>query len=285
MCHHESLLKRYPVILGVPAVLLIGWFDYISGQEIGLSLFYLIPIGLVAWLASSWQAVACALLAGGCWLTADYLSLRHFSTTVLWNAFTLFFIYIAAAYLVNHLRRDRDDLQILNNELEHAFKREAELARTDVLTGLPNSRAFLEVLGREVARARRELRGLCMLFLDLDDFKSINDHYGHAEGDEVLTKIGTLVRDVVRGGDVVARMGGDEFGVLLWHVPRAEAAHIAERLTARVAEFATQYPKARLGVSVGIAWFDDPPDNPDEILRAADREMYEEKTARKSDVR
>lgn len=279
-----SLLKRYPVILGVPAVLLIGWFDYLSGQEIGLSLFYLIPIALVAWIATAWQAAACAILAGSCWLTAEYVARGQFTTTMLWNAFTLFFIYIAGAYLVNHLRRDRDDLQILNNELGHALKREGELARTDVLTGLPNSRAFLEMLETEVARARRELRGICMLFLDLDDFKSINDHYGHAEGDEVLTKIGKLIREVVRSGDVVARMGGDEFGVLLWHVPRSEAVHIAERLTTRVAEFATQYPKSRLGVSVGIAWFDDPPDDPDEILRAADREMYEEKAARKSDV-
>ena len=279
------MLKQYPVILGVLVIILTGWIDHITGPQLSLSLLYLVPIVLVAWTGTLWQAIFSAMIAAGCWVAADleFQTEAALSLSV-WNAVTRIVICVGTAYLVSHLRRDRDEMQVLNNELEHAFKREAELARTDMLTGLPNSRAFLEVLEREVARARRELRGLCMLFLDLDDFKSINDHYGHAEGDEVLKKIGKLVRDVVRGGDVVARMGGDEFGVLLWHVPREEAAHIAERLTARVAEFAMQYPKARLGVSVGIAWFDDPPDHPDEILRAADREMYEEKAARKSGV-
>ncbi len=274
-------LRRYPVIVGIPIVLMIGWLDYISGPEIGLSLLYLVPIAIVAWFASAEQAVICAILGGVCWLTADYLWQRELSSTLLWNNFTLVLIQVVVAYLVNRFRKDRDNLQVLNLELERAFKREAEIARTDVLTALPNSRAFMETLVREVSRAQREKHGLCMLFLDVDDFKSINDHYGHAEGDAVLTKIGKLISEVVRAGDVVARMGGDEFGVLLWHIPRDEAMNIATRLRNRVAQFSTEYPKARLGVSVGIAWFDDPPDDPDEILRAADREMYEEKSARK----
>jgi diguanylate cyclase (GGDEF)-like protein len=277
-----TLLRRYPIAIGIPMVLGIGWIDYLSGPDIGLSILYLVPIAIVAWFGTAEQAAVCALLAGFCWLGADYAWRRELTRTVLWNNFTLVLIQVAGAYLVNRFRRDRDDLRILNLELEHALKREAQIARTDVLTGLPNSRAFLEVLEREVARAKREKGGLCMLFLDVDNFKAVNDYYGHAVGDEVLKKIGNLIVDVVRASDVVARMGGDEFGVLLWHIRKEEATNIADRVRTRVAEFATQYPKARLGVSVGIAWFDEPPEDLDDILRAADREMYEEKAARKA---
>ncbi len=277
-------LKRHPAVIGGPVILVIGWLDYVSGTEIGLSLLYLVPIALVAWMSSRFQAILCAVVAAACWLAADHAGRPASLFTIsFWNSITRLVIYLVTAYLVNRVRRDRDNFETLNSELQHAFRREAELARTDVLTGLPNSRAFLENLAREIARARRDKRGLCVLFLDLDDFKSINDHYGHAAGDSVLTNVGKLIREVVRGGDVVARMGGDEYAILLWHTPQNEAVHIAERLTARVAQFAADYPKARLGVSIGVAWFDEPPTDPDEILGVADREMYEEKAARKSD--
>ena len=276
-------LRRNPIVVALPLIAATGWLDYVTGPRIGLSLLYLIPVVAVAWLSGTVAAVCCGTFAAMSWLAADWLwqppELRPIS---IWNGFTRLVIYVGAAYLVHRVRLDRAQMRTLNGELQDAVSRESLLARTDPLTGLPNSRSFLEQLGRELARARREKQAVCVLFLDLDDFKSINDHYGHAAGNNVLTAIGRLIVESVRAGDIVARMGGDEFVVLLWHTPREEAAHVVERITSRVASFAADYPKTRLGVSIGTAWFAEPPADPEDVLRIADREMYEEKTARKT---
>jgi diguanylate cyclase (GGDEF)-like protein len=275
--HYVKWAKRHPIIVALPLIAAIAWLEVITRHEMRLAVIYLIPVIAVAWMGSRTQSAISVIASAASRLAADYAW-----KVPLWNGFAWVMVYVAVAFLVRRILLDRAKLETVNMELQRALTRESNLARTDPLTGLPNSRSFLEHLGRELARARRENQAVCVLFLDLDDFKAVNDRYGHAAGDDVLAAIGRLILETVRAGDMVARLGGDEFVVLLWHTPREEAVHVAERIRSRVAEFAADYPKTRLGVSVGIAWFAEPPSDPEDVLRAADHEMYEEKVARKS---
>ena len=112
-----------------------------------------------------------ALVAAGCWLAADIYTTEHLSVS-LWNGLTRSVIYTATAFLIHRVRLDRDALDAMNARLQEALERETSLARTDALTGLPNSRAFLEQLPHDLARARREKKPVAILYLDVDHFKS-----------------------------------------------------------------------------------------------------------------
>jgi diguanylate cyclase (GGDEF)-like protein len=132
------------------------------------------------------------------------------------------------------------------------YREARQLADTDALTGLHNRRMFHETLGREVARAQRYRRSLGLIVLDLDDFKQINDQYGHLVGDSVLAEVGERMRAVARTADVPCRIGGEEFAVILPESARTEA----EALYQRLAEAISALPIAGVGTirfSAGLA--------------------------------
>ncbi|MBS2022559.1 MAG: GGDEF domain-containing protein [Deltaproteobacteria bacterium] len=162
------------------------------------------------------------------------------------------------------LQRLRDRQQ----ELEH-------LSSTDVLTGLANRSVFYARLREEMARARRHKHGLCVLFIDADNFKAINDDFGHPTGDAVLVEVGRKVRDTLRQGDIAARWGGEEFAILLSHTAIAEARLVADRLlvlsrTVRAGEGAMG---RKLTVSIGLAQLR-PGETAEELISRADAALY-----------
>ncbi|HSP35619.1 MAG TPA: diguanylate cyclase [Thermoanaerobaculia bacterium] len=268
-------------VIALALILAVGWIDYVTGPEIGMSLLYLIPIALVAWTGGL-EALVCAIVGAGCWFAADLpWHTPDYVKISAWNGFTRVVMFGSVAFLVHRVRIDRDALLYVNVQLADAVRREASLARTDQLTGLPNSRAFLEYLFRETARVAREHSTLCVLYIDLDRFKMVNDVYSHDCGDTVLRKTAEAIAHSIRDGDVVARLGGDEFAVLLWHVTEADAQHVVDRITERIDAIAAEFPEAQLGVSVGIGYFDEPPADPEDAVRAADRAMYRAKDARR----
>ncbi|HWI73411.1 MAG TPA: sensor domain-containing diguanylate cyclase [Baekduia sp.] len=125
-------------------------------------------------------------------------------------------------------------------------------ARTDELTGLFNRRHFHERLGAELARARRSGDPVALMLLDVDDFKAVNDRHGHPVGDGVLRAFAVLLREAVRGADVVCRTGGEEFGVILPGADEAEAVAAAHRIVEAIREAAIG-PSGALTASVGLA--------------------------------
>lgn len=162
-----------------------------------------------------------------------------------------------------------------------AEERLAELAVTDPLTGLPNRRGLDDLLAGALARARRRGAPIALLFLDLDRFKAINDQHGHAAGDEVLREFARRLRSGVRETDVVARLAGDEFVILLeCSGPRGvlEPQCVARKLLARVAQPMPMgaAPPMHIGTSIGIA-LSDGSDTPQQLLEKADRALYRAK--------
>ncbi|MBP7867324.1 MAG: GGDEF domain-containing protein [Acidobacteria bacterium] len=256
----------------------IGWLDAVTGPDLGLSLLYLVPVCLAGWWSGPVSALLLALSASFCWLGVD-LGTQGAPDLRLtfWNWTSRAVIYVALGVLLALLRQDRRKLQDL-------LRRERDLARTDPLTGLANSRAFKEALRVEHARARRDGSPLCLVYFDLDNFKNVNDLYGHDAGDALLVTLSERIRDTFRATDLVARLGGDEFAVLLWDPDRESAEATVRRVLERIRDCGESYPRSRLGVSAGIAFCRKVPDDPWDLIRCADAAMYRGKTGGKGKV-
>jgi diguanylate cyclase (GGDEF)-like protein len=149
----------------------------------------------------------------------------------------------------------------------------AEAARTDPLTRLANRRAFGDAFDREVARAEREGSTFALVLTDLDRFKELNDRLGHVTGDEALAHVGRMLLDEVRGSDLVARFGGDEFVVLLPNADRAAATELGERVRRAICDRSPA--EWALGLSFGSALFGTHGRTLDDLVRAADAALYE----------
>jgi len=155
------------------------------------------------------------------------------------------------------------------------------LAHHDALTSLPNRMAFQQNLAQSVALADRQQASLALLFIDLDGFKSINDNFGHAIGDQLLVQVAARLRACVRASDMVGRLGGDEFVLLLTDKPNAQqAAQVADKVISAIGRpFQVSDAQAVLGASVGIALYPDHARTADQLLIVADTAMYAAKRA------
>jgi diguanylate cyclase (GGDEF)-like protein len=151
-----------------------------------------------------------------------------------------------------------------------------EAAFTDHLTGLANRRHFERQLERELARTARYTRPFSVLMLDIDQFKEVNDTFGHEAGDEAIRRLAKTLREGIRGIDMAARLGGDEFAIILTETPMARAIEVAERL--RVAIKETEVAKVgRITVSLGVAEAPTGGQTVRELLALADATLYEAK--------
>jgi diguanylate cyclase (GGDEF)-like protein/PAS domain S-box-containing protein len=150
-------------------------------------------------------------------------------------------------------------------------------AHHDPLTGLPNRRAFLDLLEQALVQCRRHSKTLALLFCDLDRFKLVNDSLGHGMGDSLLVKVADRLAGALRDQDVLARFAGDEFAILLHDADAVTAASVAERLVGSLAQPIMLGERERkVSISIGIA-VSDPTDQPGDLLREADLAMYQAK--------
>ena len=168
---------------------------------------------------------------------------------------------------------DNSAFRDYENRLKH-------LASHDMLTALPNRAAFEEVVGTAIRRARANGGRLALLFVDLDGFKGVNDTYGHAAGDALLRTLGGRIRRCLRSGDSVARVGGDEFNVLLDDVGSDnDAARVARTLLAEIGEpVDVDGQSIALSASIGISFYPQDASEVDELVTHADMAMYEAKS-------
>ena len=180
--------------------------------------------------------------------------------------------YLSKEHVIGHL---------LARVIRHSIARQHQLriaqtqALTDSLTGIGNRRAFDLELTRRLIEFRRYGAGCCVMLLDLDHFKAVNDRYGHDTGDEVLQGIAGVLRRTLRETDLAARYGGEEFGVILPRTPVTEAYEVAEclRQTVAHAEWSIQCDALRVTTSAGLAEAR-PADDESSLLRRADKSLY-----------
>jgi diguanylate cyclase (GGDEF)-like protein len=160
-------------------------------------------------------------------------------------------------------------------EAKHLYQRERELSHEDFLTGLKNSRAFAEALKTEIIRVRRYRHQITIVYLDLDDFKQVNDRYGHRAGDLLLSAVADVLRHNVRDVNVVVRLGGDEFALLLPETDADAARLILVNLGAALREaVGTSGFTCPVSFSAGAVTFPKPLDSIEQMIQHADRVMY-----------
>lgn len=266
----ESLWNR--LVLNGLAILMVGavgFAGYRTGWELRLSFLFLIPITLVSWFVGVRSGVAISVASALGWLLAAREAGHSFSTDAIlyWNSLLLLGVFLVFGCLLSALRR--------------AHTREQSLARTDSLTKIANRHAFFELGRQEISRASRYGRPLTIVYVDLDDFKAVNDSRGHEEGDRLLVLIASTVRRSLRATDVVARLGGDESCVLLLETGPEDAAAACRKIQSELqAALLQDLPGVTL--SMGAVVYTRPPTSVETMLRRADELMYAIKASGKN---
>jgi len=264
-------LARFASIIGVIGIGAIGALDYYSGTEIRLTPLYFAPVAVVAWYSGRAGALLASALAAATWDTSNALAGLEFSSFGIWVANT---VLQTLSFAV---------VGLLISQLRAAVRRESELSLTDPLTSMLNGRAFHKAAERIMAHCRRTGRPLTIAYVDLDNFKAVNDQLGHQAGDEMLRSIAKRMRSSIRPDDVGARLGGDEFVVLFPEIGPADAVIALDRLRSSLATVLGSGPVA-VTSSAGAVTFLTVPEDIEEMLHAADTRMYAAKAAGKNCV-
>jgi diguanylate cyclase (GGDEF)-like protein len=269
-------LERQPVIrITIAGLLLVGVLavpDYLTGPDVEFSVFYLLPVALVAGATSFSRAALVAVVSAIVWVTTDLGSGWEYQHPLIpvWTTAARLGVYLMVAGLLATLRV--------------AYQQARALSQTDPLTGTANSRAFRQVAADELERAQRYQHPFTVAYIDLDDFKRINDTLGHSAGDEVLRGIASTMRRNTRRSDLIARLGGDEFAVLFPETGEQDALAALTKLQEQVATSVNGHGLP-VTFSIGAVTFLAPPENIDELVKFADTLMYEAKAAGKNRVR
>jgi len=264
----ERLSRPWLVAVASLATLFLGLVDYWTGEDLSFSIFYVAPLLLLAWYARREETYSCALLAALVWMAAEVAGRSYYNAWApFWNALVRFGFFLLVSHLVLRVK-----------DLLHL---QQSLAGTDNLTGLANGRIFYQRLGDEAQRAARYGRAFTIAYLDLDNFKQVNDTLGHAAGDQLLQAVARNLKRQVRSIDVTARLGGDEFALLL---PETGFSEGSEALQKVQRELLAAMGKGDWPVtfSIGAVTFDGFEDDLDSLVRAADDLMYQAKRGGKN---
>jgi len=252
--------------------MLLGVVDYLNGPDVSFLVFYTAPLYIATWYAGRRVGLLVCGAIGLSWLLGAHLTSGHFSHPLIgyWNAavrlgFMLLMTHVVAAF-------------------KKSLEQEQEMARTDFLTGAVNGRHFAELASAEIGRARRHAHPFSVAYMDVDDFKLVNDQLGHSAGDRLLKSVAETLRREVRSIDVVARLGGDEFAVLMPETDERAARAAVARLRQRLALSAHRHGRP-VTFSIGVVTWEEPPASFDEMLRRADELMYAAKRHGKNAVR
>jgi diguanylate cyclase (GGDEF)-like protein len=271
----EILENGHPIFwtaVGFGSIGLLGIIDTLTGNEITFSLFYLAPIVIVTWAVNQNAGLLMSVVSAVTLLGAEIAAGQTYSSPTIYvvNTFIRTMFYIIVTYLVAELQKARREEQLA--------------ARTDFVSGAANARHFHELLQAEINRIQRYPHPITVVYIDIDNFKLVNDLFGHKIGDEVLRSIATELKAQLRRTDIVARVGGDEFALLLPSTHQPEAQVVISKVQKNLVEIMKQrnWP---VTFSMGAVTCVSPPHSPEQLINMADELMYQVKNSTKNDVR
>ncbi len=269
----ENRPRPLVATFGFALIVAIAAIDFwLTSLQISFLVFYLLPIFFITWFTGPRSGVIAAILCAIVNFSIDFRYVHTFP-----NPLELYASGVAALLVYLFMARTIAVIRLL---MDH----ERELARTDYMTGAANRRAFYEAAELEIQRARRYSHPFTIAAMDLDNFKGVNDRFGHAAGDTVLRLAADTIKAEIRAIDMVARIGGDEFIILL---PEAdgEAAHAVVDRVQHDLLAALQKNGWPVTVSIGLATFVSPPGSTDEMMKKADELLYAAKHGGKNMIR
>jgi len=253
-------------------IVFVGFMNLLTGWEIDLSLFYIAPVALSTWFLSLRAGVIACIVCTAAWFWIDVALIHTYTSEFVhyWNTFIRLSFFFLFAFLLNTLR--------------NSHERARSLARTDGLTGLANSRYFYELLELEIARSKRYQHSFTLAYIDLDNFKIVNDRFGHSTGDKALKTIADYVKTNLRTMDVMGRLGGDEFALLFPETGQNSVRTIITKLQNGLLKIMQQH-RWPITFSIGVLTCDAMYPDADDLIKSADALMYSVKNASKNGVK
>ncbi len=272
----SEYLKKQPgpylIMVSFMLIVLIGIADYLTGEEVSSAVFYLLPISLSAWFIGKGAALLISIISAITWITADLIARKSYLHPLIhfWNTIISLGIFLIVSYLLSALKT--------------SLGKEKILSRTDPLTGLINRRYFNELAVREISRAHRFKHQFRVAYIDIDDFKTINDRFGHNAGDALLCSVARIMQQNIRDTDIAARLGGDEFVILMPETGDESARVVFPKLQVRLLE-TVQKKKWGVTFSIGVMTFMTPPASVDDMIDHVDNLMYTVKKSGKNEIK
>jgi len=255
----SRLPRQAIIIICFTCILVEGGIDHFSGPLVNFDFIYILPIGVLAWFAGLKSGVAgiglvllINLLNRLAWMPAYPIN------AVIWNTISDLLDFSLTAFLLTTLKKQIDQLK--------------ELAAEDYLTKLPNRRSFYHEVRREANHCQRNGSCFSIAYIDVDNFKIVNDTLGHSAGDELLVNFTKILRQNTRTSDVIARLGGDEFAILFPGVNVQQSQSAVQKILDRLND--AEADDKICQCSIGVITLSSPLDNLDEMITIADQMMY-----------
>ena len=268
----DNRRPRFISQLSILAIAVICITMILAGNSIDLEPLLVLPILLASWYGGSKTGTLVAIL------TAISLLITHWSLgffqfnriSLVYDFLVTLFVYLFIGIIVTNFR--------------NAHKFETSAADTDSLTGVNSSRRFYIELTEEILRSKRYGHTFSLVYIDVDNFKQINDTLGHPVGDELLIQLSKCLRESLRSTDIVARMGGDEFICLLPEAGQFEAKSAMLKAKKALKLSMKKHNWDIISFSIGVITFETIPNDALQAVKLADELMYEVKNASKNDI-
>lgn len=257
-------------VLSLIFILVVAVADFVTEYKTAVSLLYLVPMALAVFFSWAYIAIPIAVLSGISDTLFDYSTHHKFTEINTINSATQTIFFLIFVYVLLALKKSQSRLRILS--------------KTDPLTELANGRYFFETVNSEIQRALRYKHPFTIVYLDVDNFKSVNDTLGHNAGDALLREISSKVNSTVRNTDTMARLGGDEFAILLPETSSDNAKGAINRIQNSLSQIKASNG-TQITFSIGVITNNFRPCTFDEIIMAADGLMYEAKHSGKNAVK
>lgn len=256
----------YNAIIGLVCCSVIGILDLVAPDDYIFSFIYILPIVFTTWYAGKCAGILVSII---CTAFLAFHQFKEIIFAAVWNNLSVLGIFCVVTIMISRIR------QLLENE--------STLSRTDPLTGIMNLRSFTELVEYEVLRLHREGCPFSIAYFDIDDFKKVNDVYGHKRGDELLKAVVTCLAQHLRKTDIFARMGGDEFAIFFPAADQRAVKVVAQKVREGLNELSKSisWPTT---VSMGVVTCTSGAYDLDDIIKTADQLMYEVKHTGKKDV-
>ncbi|PLY01948.1 MAG: hypothetical protein C0623_04755 [Desulfuromonas sp.] len=262
----DSKGPRFVFPVAILCVFLVGVFDQYAPKEMTHSFMYLLPISFVSWFCNRIYGIALSVLCTAIWAMNN---IHPEVIITVWNILSTFVFFSMLVFLLNKTRE--------------LFENEKALSRTDTLTGAINLRAFKEMVEHEMLRSEREGLTYTIAYIDLDDFKQINDTYGHSAGDQLLKSIVGTISQNLRKTDILGRLGGDEFAIFLPATDRSSVETVMQKIHIKLAELVDSL-SYRTSISAGAIICEAGTHSFDQLISVADNLMYQVKSSGKNNT-